>query len=88
MMLTLRVTARCQGCGQEVKGCEFVFVKRINLGSIVSDSSLHMLEFCGCDRNQPSQPHEVLTSKLTEESAAAVEKARDKLRARRKRVAA
>jgi hypothetical protein len=88
MMLTLNAVGRCRGCSQEINGCQFLFVKRINLGSIVSEQSLWMLDrHCGCDPNDNRHEVEVLSSRLTEESEALVEKAREKIRARRKQAA-
>jgi hypothetical protein len=88
MMLTFHVTARCQGCGQVVKGAMCAFTKRINLNSFVTKDSFALLDRrCGCDPNDHSHGVEVLESRLTEESAELVEKAREKIRARRKRAA-
>lgn len=86
-MLTFRLVGRCQGCNAERRGFQFAFPKRINLGSIVTERSLYMFDPCGCDRNHPREVL-VVEARLTEESAAVVEKARQRIRARRKKKAA
>ncbi len=87
-MLTFDLTGRCQGCDTEVNGQQLSWTKRVNLGSIVIDNWFTFFRPCACDRNQPPSPMEVLTSRMTDESKAAVETARDRIRARRKKTAA
>lgn len=76
---------RQRGCGTEVDAVRLIWPVRINLGSIRAERQLTFTRPCGCDRNQPPHPMDIIgPERLTEESAQLVEQARAKIRARRK----
>ena len=86
---TRAVCDPCPECGGELIGLGFLTV-RVNLGSLVSKGGLHTWPTChkvkgGCGYTMPTDVE--VTWRLEPDSAAKVEAARDKIRARRKRAA-
>ncbi len=88
MMLKLIMVGRCTDCGVEVAGCKLAWPKRVNLKSIIIENSICYFEKCGCDPSQAASDMDVLSIWMATESKAAVEAARDRIRARRKKTAA
>jgi hypothetical protein len=85
MMLTFHLSGQCLECGGEVHGIQMSWPERINLGSIVTKHSLTFWK-ADCHPNAEAVRWDG-RMRLDDESEALVEKARDKIRARRKQAA-